>query len=883
MNRRYEDCRLWQDAFSNPNDRTARKLADVYETAWDRACGIAKKIGSDAPGLTLHDEHHFLALWSAADLLLPPSVKLTPVETFIFGIAILIHDAAHTTIAFEGGLQTIIKTDEWADNLVSRLEYGPESDNLPNVDELSERSRKAVLFDTVRALHAKQATQILSLPFKHPGFGVDFFIIEDPTIRTHLGDIIGKIAASHHWSLSEMATLPRSLNVISPYDLFGPIRPMFLAALMRTSDAIQIDASRAPDFEFTITKPLGISEDHWKAQNRLAIGSDASDEAALSINSTISFKEKDVAAWWVAYDLANVADRELRDTDALLRDYSQPRLKLRRVKDVADPARFAEHVQTEGWHPVGAEVKVGDTARIIELLGGKGLYGHDDIVPLRELIQNAVDAVRARRLLDSGYKGKIIVELEAGDDGGGNQGYWLRVADDGLGMSLAVLTGPFLTFGLSGWSSSALRKERAGFIGRRFNHVGRYGIGFFSIFMIGKIVKVTTRPFDQGILTAKLLEFLSGLGSRPIIKDAPTRSMGVVTTVEVFINEDAKHRILHRSDEQIVYQEGQPPRTQPAQKFTIVDLLGMICPTIDVEIEGFDSDSNIRGTVAPDWICGDPERWVCRINGITPDVLPAAVKENIDLIEPVGTPGRLSGRAALNPSKHSLGIYSVGGLARKKNGAVRTKTGIVGCLERLPSGPKREVGASVDSDGVSAWATSQVLKWAKANISPQEKNFIAAHASSYGGDVLPIANAKIDGKWYSVEEIFDLLQQERAIYAPIRPNDRVRNDWRIMGMVNLVSGLLFHPDDVEVDRRNVLLAGATEDVSPYWTVADDENNTHAGLISTLGRYCAMRGKELEIDGKRLDFGFYKGETALREMRTKGDRIVLPAIEIKLTD
>lgn len=525
MTQPYEKYELWQNAFQGRlDDEPSRRLATAYSKAWQHGCSIAKRIASDAAGLTLHDEAHFLSLWKCASLVAGPGVKLSPIEAFILGVAILIHDAAHTVIAYEGGMAAIESTPEWQDALSARL---PRDDDgpLPAASSLSEQLRREALFDTVRTLHASQATKLLQVPFKHSGFDANFYIIEDPSLRHHFGELIGKIAASHHWNLSRLEALGRTTNAVSPFDEFGPIRPILLAALLRTADAIQIDSSRAPDFEFALSDPKGVSRDHWSAQSKIATGADAFDGSALVVSSTKSFGDDDIAAWWVAYDLARNADKELREVDVFLHDHRLDRFKLTHVKDISSPSKFSEHVKPNGWVPINAEVKVTNTAKLIEVFGGRELYGNDEVVPLRELIQNAVDAVRARRLLTPSYRGRVVVSLMQEPDFSGKLVNWFRVSDDGIGMSMSVLTGPFMTFGETGWASSLLRSERPGFVGKRFRPIGRYGIGFFSVFMIGNEIKVSTKPFESGADHFKTLHFREGVALRPIVKATQLRWM----------------------------------------------------------------------------------------------------------------------------------------------------------------------------------------------------------------------------------------------------------------------------------------------------------------------------------------------------------------------
>jgi HSP90 family molecular chaperone len=71
-------------------------------------------------------------------------------------------------------------------------------------------------------------------------------------------------------------------------------------------------------------------------------------------------------------------------------------------------------------------------------------------VSIRELIQNAVDAIAARRYFErsSVFDGKVLVRLKR-ETRDVHDGYWVDVVDDGIGMSESVLTGPLIDFGTS--------------------------------------------------------------------------------------------------------------------------------------------------------------------------------------------------------------------------------------------------------------------------------------------------------------------------------------------------------------------------------------------------------------------------------------------------
>ena len=67
------------------------------------------------PGLTLHDVTHLDALWETADLIAGDKYPLNPLEAFVFGSAVLLHDSAMCWEAYANGQQGVRNTTEWKD------------------------------------------------------------------------------------------------------------------------------------------------------------------------------------------------------------------------------------------------------------------------------------------------------------------------------------------------------------------------------------------------------------------------------------------------------------------------------------------------------------------------------------------------------------------------------------------------------------------------------------------------------------------------------------------------------------------------------------------------------------------------------------------------
>jgi hypothetical protein len=243
-------------------------------------------------------------------------------------------------------------------------------------------------------------------------------------------------------------------------------------------------------------------------------------------------------------------DRELRAAESFMRDADRQTFAARSVEHASSPEAFAANVRTSGWEPVNVAPKIGNVARVIANLGGEALYGDRPDLVLRELIQNAADAVRALRALGSIDPDEGKIEVALSHDGDTN---WLHVTDTGVGMSRFVLTEVLLDFGNSLWRSESLLSEHSGLAAKNFKAVGQFGIGFFSVFMLGKRVQVITRRYrrvDEERSDQWLLEFHSGLDRRPTLRRPGTTEelLRSGTRVSVAINDETLSKLLASRD-----------------------------------------------------------------------------------------------------------------------------------------------------------------------------------------------------------------------------------------------------------------------------------------------------------------------------------------------
>lgn len=477
---------------------------------------LAKEIAKDLPDLTVHDISHLDALWEVASQITGPNFSLTPAEGYVLGGSILLHDLAMSVAATPGGFAAIQNDVRWRDSIFAYFRANKSREpTREDIESPTPDAKHFAVFSLLRQLHAENAER---LAFSQFGSGASTqYLIEDTELRQTYGRIIGQIAHSHWWSLAEVERrFDRLIGAPHWAPATWTIDPLKIACILRAADAAHVDARRAPSFQKVYANISSTSRVHWDFQERLN-KSYVSDDA-LVFTSGLAFSLEEANAWWLCLDTLRMVDSELRGIDSLLSDRSMARFLARRVAGVDHPERLAQYIQTSDWHPIHAAIHLSDLPNIIRSLGGEELYGNDPTIPLRELIQNSSDAIRARRYYESRPDnfGEISVELFE------NSGaIYLHVKDDGVGMSRRVLTQYLLDFGCSFWTKPQAQEEFPGLLSSGFRSTGKYGIGFFSVFMASDRVKIVTRRPDVAASDTLVLEFGSGLDGRPILRKRP--------------------------------------------------------------------------------------------------------------------------------------------------------------------------------------------------------------------------------------------------------------------------------------------------------------------------------------------------------------------------
>jgi hypothetical protein len=254
MSDAYKETGLWRHSLGAelPSDSSGdhlNRLRSAYSIFRDRASQLTARISLALPDLTVHDVTHLDALWETADLIAGPDYPLNPMEGFVLGGAILLHDAALCFEAYDGGTEGLRRTLEWQDCYAAEKDRNPlgtEADLVAGAD-----------FAALRALHAKQAGALGERSWSTPD-GSQLFLIVDDELRQRYGSLIGLIAESHNWSIETVSSkLPPQVNAPGIFSREWRVDPLKIACLLRCADAAHIDSRRAPDFLHALARRQG--------------------------------------------------------------------------------------------------------------------------------------------------------------------------------------------------------------------------------------------------------------------------------------------------------------------------------------------------------------------------------------------------------------------------------------------------------------------------------------------------------------------------------------------------------------------------------------------------------------------------------------------------
>ena len=722
-----ENTTLWKEGFGDEsNNEDVVRLVTSLRDIRTKAKALTSRIAASLPGLTIHDVSHLDALWTVASTVAGRPFPLNPLEAYIFGATALLHDAGLCFEAYSGGRQALRGTLQWRD-AHARLSRTPsEGQDLKQEADL----------EALRALHASQGAHLATEPWV--GEDGKLYLIDDSELRENYGRLIGDIASSHHWDLELVVQRFQTQRPPPPFlDEDWEVDPLKVACMLRVADAGHMDGSRAPSFLLRVLQMNSLSRGHWVAQNRLGRLTVRSDDPEqLMVGSTSPFPRRDSSAWWVAFDLVETFDKELRQCNDVLATAPggpRPTFARKRVAGAGQVGELVKYIETTGWEPTDSSVHVSDISALVTKLGGEQLYGKDADrlhIALRELIQNVADAICVRRSLGNGkFVGDILVRLKEK-----NGGWTLQVDDDGVGMSQATLITDLLDFGRSFWASERAAREFPGIHASGYTPIGRFGIGFFSIFMAAEQVRVYSRRFDKGLEDVRCLSFDNGISLRPTLGyDRPDDfGMEVCTRVEL----DLRPGVIQDPD-QITIRcnlQGHEDFVVTFPDYVAAMVAGISVPVV---VETTSGRRRVHEGFPPE--PGKREEWIGTLSYVNAAVNQRAKSDlvrAVSRLREIRDGGKCYGLAAIDVTGQSDGMFlsgkGVGGLVSPHS---RYDNSFVGLIDHLPTTARRDAGEiAAPKHSIEVWMLEQMDLLKNANLSPVESILASYSICHFGYD-----------------------------------------------------------------------------------------------------------------------------------------------------
>lgn len=235
----------------------------------------------------------------------------------------------------------------------------------------------------------------------------------------------------------------------------------------------------------------------------------ACDYDARTGQATFQLRIRDKDGFLAVTTLKHYADSNLKDI-----------VELWRQQNLMFPALalLLEFPQWDDRTISGSYLSV-ETTPIVKLLMGKAMYGDVRHIWFREILQNALDAASTRSALEGDeYTSEITIRFD-GDK-------TVTIADNGIGMTYQHILRYLTTLGRSIWRSEELESGDSKVVSRT---VGKFGIGFVSVFQEAERVYVRTRFFRDVGEEGWLVDFASV--EKPFFTERSSFAVG--TEVEV--------------------------------------------------------------------------------------------------------------------------------------------------------------------------------------------------------------------------------------------------------------------------------------------------------------------------------------------------------------
>lgn len=474
----FENTELWKlfiEKNENSGGGNASLLVNAVKGVCEYGINLSKTIRDNFHTYTLHDETHICNVMKyMLELLGSNKDKLTRDECMMLIMSACCHDIGMSVDEEE---KKYLRNG--CDPMIEYLERHPSDYNIayenrgcaaPNITDV-------IIQHYIRDNHHKRVREQLEK-------------LEWPkTLGSVMSvDELIVVCQSHGEDAEEISKLQR----------FTPNLDLYLCAiLLRLGDILDFDATRAPNTLYNYINLAHLdglenekSRIEWeKHQSSRGFSFVLDDQCHLLYRAECQMIQiEQVIELYLDW-----VDKELTACGKMIR-YMETRWRTLLL-----PTKIERKIESKGY--LSGEYKITlDQERVLDLLVGREIY-NDPAIFVRELIQNAIDAVRTRKQFDKNlprdWEPRINIRTWIDEEGFS----WFRIEDNGIGMTEQTIQNYFLKVGHSYYSSPEFNMDKhRNDIDPDYKPISRFGIGILSCFMgdtKNNRVEVTTKHFKE--------------------------------------------------------------------------------------------------------------------------------------------------------------------------------------------------------------------------------------------------------------------------------------------------------------------------------------------------------------------------------------------------
>jgi molecular chaperone HtpG len=449
---------------------------------------------------TTHDISHIEKMLEMLDWLIPPDTQknMTSADWLLTVLAIYLHDLGMLVTKQE---YTDRHQNEDFNKFLNDLYTNSENNDYLGRTEKMEGEDKEHFFyqEYIRKHHAIRIKEWITGKTS-TRWGKNIKVISDtiveilkplpPRFKENLADI----CASHHAdNLDQQEYFPISQRYGTDSSEIANVQ--YAAILLRTTDLLHVTRDRTPSVMYkllNISDPLGIDE--WKKQEGIFSVSmksrefDTSNPDSHIIIVIANFYEE--RPYFALAEYLVYASEQIEQS----KRWADKTQSTKDGKGYFFPWSIVKgDIRVEGNEPVPMRFDL-DRGRLLELLVGHTIY-NDPTVAIRELLQNAIDAVRYQDFNQQKNKTGQIAREGLGEV----KVYWdknereLIVEDVGTGMNLDIIKFHLMRVGSSFYDTPNFHNEN-----KDFSSISRFGIGVLTCFMISDDIEIITCQQGQG-------------------------------------------------------------------------------------------------------------------------------------------------------------------------------------------------------------------------------------------------------------------------------------------------------------------------------------------------------------------------------------------------